>query len=41
MDRTPPKEMAMKIVKLLKKENSDPNYIKKIYEHIRIELDIR
>ena len=34
-ERTPPKKMATKIIKLLKKENIDDNYLKKVFEHIR------
>ena len=41
MERIPPKQMAEKISKLLKKERPDPNYLKKVFEHIRRELDLK
>jgi len=41
MERIPPKQMAKKISKLLKKERPDPNYLKKVFEHIRRELDLK
>jgi integrase/recombinase XerD len=41
MKRIPPKEMAEKIVKLLRKENPDPSYVKKIFQYIREDLDLK
>lgn len=39
-DRIPPKKIAKKITKLLKKQNPDAHYIKKIFEYIRKDLDL-
>jgi integrase/recombinase XerD len=41
MQRTPPKKIALKIVRLLKKERPDYHYMKKVFEHIRAELDLK
>ena len=41
MERTPPKIIATKLAKLLKKERPDPNYLKKVFEHIRTELRLK
>lgn len=41
MERTPPKKMAARLVKLLKRQRPDSNYVKKVFEHIRAELGIR
>ena len=40
MERTQPKEMAVQIVKLLRKERPDPNYIKKVFQYVREALKI-
>lgn len=40
MDRTPPKEMAAQIVKLLRKERPDSNYVKKVFQHVRETLNL-
>lgn len=40
-NRTPPKKMALKIAKLLKEQNPDYNYLKKTFEHIRLELNLK
>ena len=40
-ERIPPKKMALKIVKQLKEQNPDQNYLKKIFEHIRLELNLK
>lgn len=39
-DRIPPKKAAIKISKFLKKQNPDPNYIKKVFGYIRKNLNI-
>ena len=39
-DRIPPKEMAQKLAKLLKKQNPDPNYLKQTFKHVRQQLCI-
>ena len=41
MERIPPKQMAKKISRLIKKERPDPNYLKKVFEHIRQELNLK
>lgn len=41
MERTPPKIIATKLVKILKKERPDPNYLKKVFEHIRTDLGLK
>ena len=41
MERTPPKIIATKLVKILKKERPDANYLKKVFEHIRTELRLK
>jgi integrase/recombinase XerD len=40
MERLPPKEMADIMVKFLKQQRPDVNYIKKIFQYIRDELDL-
>lgn len=40
MDRTSPKEMAVQIVKMLRKERPDSNYVKKVFQHVREALKI-
>lgn len=40
MIRTPFKEKAKQFVKLLKKEQPDYNYLREIFRHIRIEMNI-
>ena len=41
MKRVPPKEMADKIVKLLRKQHPDPNYVKKVFQHVREDLGLK
>ena len=41
MKRVPPKEMAFKLMKILKKQRPDPNYLKKVFEHVRRELEMQ
>ena len=41
MKRTPPKVMATKLAKVLKKERPDYHYLKKVFEHIRIDLGLK
>jgi integrase/recombinase XerD len=41
MKRIPPKQIARKITKILKKQRPDANYLKKIFEHIRSELELK
>lgn len=41
MKRTPPKEMADQITRLLRKQHPDPNYIKKVFQHIRESLNLK
>jgi integrase/recombinase XerD len=41
MKRTPPKVIATKLSKVLKKERPDYNYLKKVFEHIRIDLGLK
>ena len=41
MKRVPPKEMALKLAKSLNKQRPDYNYVKKVFEHIRNELNLK
>lgn len=41
MARTPPKEMADQIVRLLRKQKPDPSYVKKVFQYVRKELGLR
>jgi len=41
MKRLQPKEMADKIIKLLRKQHPDPNYVKKIFQYVRETLDLK
>lgn len=41
MERTPPKEMAKQIAKLLRKQRPDTGYVKKVFEYVREILDIK
>lgn len=41
MERTAPKEMADQLVKLLRKQHPDPNYVKKVFEYVRRALDLK
>jgi len=41
MERMEPREMAAKLVRLLKKQDPDYNYLKKCFEHIRDQLGLR
>jgi integrase/recombinase XerD len=40
MERISPKEMAGQLVKLLRKQHPDPNYVKKVFQYIRQDLDL-
>lgn len=39
--RVTPKKMALKIAKLIGEQNPDYNYVKKIFEHVRLELNLK
>lgn len=41
MERIPPKKMALKVVGILKKQRPDANYVKKVFQHIRLELGLK
>jgi integrase/recombinase XerD len=41
MGRTPPKETADQIVKLLRKQHPDPSYVKKVFQHVREALALK
>lgn len=41
MERTPPKEMADQMVKLLRKQHPDPSYVKKVFQYIREALGLK
>ncbi len=41
MDRIPPKKIAEQITSLLKKQRPDKNYIRKVFEYVRTNLDLR
>jgi integrase/recombinase XerD len=41
MERTTPKEMADQLVKLLRKQHPDPNYVKKVFHYVRQALDLK
>lgn len=40
-DRIPPKKAAKKLSSFLKKQNPDPHYLKKVFEYIREDLNMR
>ena len=40
-ERTPPKELAKKLSRLLKKEKPDYHYLKKVFAYIREELELQ
>ena len=40
MERIPPKEMAMKLVRQLRKQHPDYQYLKKVFGHIRKILEV-
>ena len=39
--RIPPREMATKITKLLKKERPDHHYLKRVFQYVREDLDLK
>lgn len=41
MERIPPKEMAKKVTNLLRKQRPDPSYVKKIFQYVREDLDLK
>jgi integrase/recombinase XerD len=41
MERTPPKKVAAKIIRILKKERPDYHYVKKVLEHVRLALNLK
>lgn len=41
MDRIQPKKMADSILKQMKKQRPDANYIKKVFEYIRKDLGLQ
>ncbi len=41
MERIPPRKMADQIVKLLRKQRPDPNYVKKVFQYIRDDLALK
>jgi integrase/recombinase XerD len=41
MDRISPKEMAGQLVKLLRKQHPDPNYVKKVFLYVRQDLNLK
>ena len=41
MEKIPPKEMADQIVKLIRKQHPDSNYLKKVFQYVREELALR
>lgn len=40
-ERIPPKRMAARLATLLKRQRPDANYVKKVFEHVRHELDLK
>jgi integrase/recombinase XerD len=40
-ERTPPKEVAHKIARMLKRHKPDYHYLKKVFEHVREELKLK
>lgn len=40
-ERTPPKELAKKLSRILKKEQPDYHYLKKVFAHVREELELQ
>lgn len=41
MEKTPPKEMADQIAKLLRKQHPDSNYLKKVFQYVREGLALK
>ncbi len=41
MEQVPPKKMAAQIARSLKKQHPDANYVKKVFEYVRRELDLK
>ena len=41
MERTPPKQLAGQLVKVIRKQHPDPNYLKKVFQYIRESLDLK
>jgi len=41
MKRIPPKELADKLVKILRKERPDPDYVKNVFHYVRAALDLK
>jgi hypothetical protein len=41
MARIPPKKMANQIAGLLREQNPDPNYVKKVFEYVRENLGLK
>ncbi len=41
MKRIPPKELAKQITKLLQKQRPDSNYVKKVFQYVREDLDLK
>jgi len=40
MERTPPKEMAKKLVNQLRPQRPDYQYLKQVFQHVRAILDV-
>lgn len=41
MKRVPPKEMADRVIRLLRKQHPDSNYIKKVFQYVREALSVK
>ncbi len=40
MERVPPKELAGRIAKMLRKQHADANYVKKVFQYVREDLSV-
>ena len=41
MERIPPKQLADQLVKVIRKQQPDPNYLKKVFQYVRESLDLK
>ncbi|MFC1833729.1 tyrosine-type recombinase/integrase [Thermodesulfobacteriota bacterium] len=41
MERIPPKKIALQLTRILKKQRPDANYVKKVFQHVRLELGLK
>ena len=41
MERIPPKQLADQLVKVIRKQQPDPNYLKKVFQYVGESLDLK